>query len=115
MNYDNYYQQSFDWELTFIVGLGVFSVVILMWYFWASSYRYSSERISNKMRSKYQVTLLDNEYLSVDNAGINANNTVCAATMNIKDKGDARILRSEKVSMLVKNTCSAVQPGCVSL
>ena len=118
MSFINYYpvQKEFDYELMVYCGLGITLGVILIWYLWAINYRYSSERIADKLLKKYAGTVNDNQTVLADNGQLSPDGTKASAVITVRDKGIVTSAVTQEVySLPVRSTCSLMDKACISL
>lgn len=101
-------------KITIILTLIIVSVVILLWYNWATSYRYSGDKIGDKILAKYYDTPPETQYLDVVNGKLNNNNTA-QATIQYKNKSDGKVVKEKNVSLNVLTNCSILNKSCIEL
>ena len=118
MSFINYYpvRKEFDYELMIYCGLGITLAILLAWYLWAVNYRYSSERIADKLLKKYAGPVSDNQTVLADNGQLSPDGTKASAVITIRDKGiSTSSVTQELYSLPVRNTCSPIDKTCISL
>lgn len=118
MSFINYYpvQKEFDYELMVYCGLGITLGVILIWYLWAINYRYSSERIADKLLKKYTKPVNDNQTVLADNGQLSQDRTKASAVITVRDKGIITSdITQEVYSLPVRSKCPLMDKTCISL
>lgn len=103
---------KFNWWLTLKISFVLFIIIIIVWFIFATNYRYSSDRISAQMRSKYTATLTDDQYLDVSNPYISGN--IAFTTMEIHSKNDMSLIDATIFKLPIKDSCSPLDVTCVT-
>ena len=118
MSFINYYpvRKEFDYELMIYCGLGVTLTILFAWYLWAVNYRYSSERIADKLLKKYAGPVSDNQAILADNGQLSPDGTKASAVITVRDKGiSTSAVTQELYSLPVRSICSPIDKTCISL
>ena len=111
MSFINYYPKPFDYELLIYCCLGIVLLGLLMWFLWARSYRYSSERIADKLSKKYNKSIRDGETILASDGKLNGN--MASATITISDRNDNNT--QELFTLPVILDCSILNNNCIAL
>jgi len=110
---------KFSWSTVIYTALGIFFIVLCIWYYGASEYRYSSERIARRMRSKYVKASPKDQFLDISDAELIENGTKAKAMANMKDIATGNIMSSEvmTISILSDAKCPMYpkKMDCISL
>lgn len=103
-------------SLIFYITISTVIICILLWYIWGSYfYRYSSERIADKILKKYNKQPNDNQVIFADNGKLIDNNMV-SAVVTIRDKNIySKPISQEIYSLPIKNICSPIDKSCIKL
>jgi hypothetical protein len=110
---ENYYKKLFLAELLFLF------IVILIWFIYGINYRYSEERIGNKILTKYKI----NPTLEKDNFPMIADNSMKLSNdkssveivINLINKNTGDITSSELIKWNISNNCHNLLPNCIKL
>jgi hypothetical protein len=87
-----------------------------VWYLWGRSYRYSSERIADKLLRKYNKPTTDTQVILSENGQLSPDGTKASAVMTVLDKGINVSIESQEVFTLpVRDNCSPLDKSCISL
>ncbi len=108
--------KPFEFDTMLYFGLGITVAVLIVWFVWATDYRYSSDRISNRMISKYNKPVRDDQTILADNGKLSADKRTAQAVITIRDKGiDSISTQQEVYSLPVRDNCSPMDKSCLSL
>jgi hypothetical protein len=97
------------------------SFIIIIWIIWAyKSYRYSDERISQKIMKKYNMgggKKIDSttEYVKAVNIVLNSDKTRVTCNIDVLNKETNELIRREKFSLSVKEACSPLLSTCITI
>jgi hypothetical protein len=122
MNSDNNYEKynsensdKFSFKTMFISAFVIFALILCIWYYYVNEYRYSSERIADKLLKKYNKPVDKMQTLRASSGVVNATKTRASAVMTIQNKDiDASASSVEVFSLDIKD-CSPADNTCISL
>lgn len=118
MSFINYYpvRKEFDYELMIYTAVGICAAVLLAWYLWSVEYRYSSERIADKLLKKYPGPVRDDQTVLSDNGQLSPDGLKASAVITVRDKGiSTTAITQELYSLPVRSSCSPIDKTCISL
>jgi hypothetical protein len=123
MSFINYYpvlqQPEFDYFIMLFTAAIIPLVVWIIWYVYAINYRYSSDRIENKLLKKYDKPINDNQTINASEGQVITNaasNSIASALITIRDKGIHNVLSTHELySLPVNATCSPMDKTCITL
>jgi hypothetical protein len=110
----------FSIKLTILVSLGFILITVIIWIYWSYTiYRYSSDRVGNKLLNKYSKikTDIDNDkqYINPINVKVDHIKNIASANMQILNKEDNTVISSSDFSAKINSDCSPLNLTCVSL
>lgn len=110
-----------SFSIVIVTAILFSSFIIIIWIIWAhKSYRYSDERISQKIMKKYNMVggkKIDStaEYVKAVNIVLNSDKTRVTCNIDVLNKETNELIRREKFSLSVKETCSPLLSTCITL
>jgi hypothetical protein len=120
----NYYNNSdfkystndgFSYKTMILTTVIIVVCVLAIWYIYANNYRYSDERICDKLRKKYNKKITDTQVMVIKDGRINEDKTVASATITIQSKDIASIVSSVETLSLPVMSCAPNDNTCVEL
>lgn len=118
MSFINYYQKrdEFDYELMMYCVICVTMGVLIIWYIWALNYRYSSERIADKLLKKYDGIVQANQTIIANNGQISLDKSKASAEITVTDNNlDASVVSQNIFTLPINDKCSPLSKTCISL
>ncbi len=120
MSFINYYpnqkKSEFSYSTVLYTAVLTTSLVCVLWYSYAINYRYSSDRIEDKLLRKYDKPIGDNQTINARNGQINSAKTMATAIITVSDKGMEYVpSKSEVFSLPVISNCKPTEKTCISL
>ena len=125
MSFTNYYREEngFNYELAIYCAVILVLIAIYVWYKWSINYRYSSDRIEDKLLKKYS-QLKDvsensaknaNQVMLADQGQLSSDGRTASAVITIREKDIETIANQVSFSLPVKSSCSPIDTTCISL
>ena len=116
-DYSNQLSDGFSYLLTVLIIVLITGLVCIIWFVWAAYYyRYSSDRISDKLLKKYDKIVDSDHTILATNGQINTNKTLASALITIRNKGIKITESTQEVYQLpVLLDCSPMNKKCISL
>ena len=112
----NINESKFSIKIILLTAISIFIVVLIIWFYYAIQYRYSSERIADKLRKKYKVEIDDKTRTLLSSGGkINALGTHASTIIIIKNKDMEGNDVISKLFTLPIRDCSPADYNCVEL
>ena len=128
MNYDNNYplpdnnyplpdnDTGFSFSVMFITAIAIVIIILGIWFYFAIQYRYSSERIAEKLRKKYKKEITDLQTLIVGSGYFNNDaKTHVSAPITIQNKDIEGSASTVQIFTLPVKECSPIDYTCVEL
>ena len=112
---NNLGSDKFSFKTMFISAFVIFGLILCVWYYYVTEYRYSSERIADKLLKKYDKPVEKMQTLVASSGVINDTKTRASAVMTIQNKDINATASSVEVFSLDIRDCSPVDNTCVSL
>jgi len=111
-----YMKPKFNITFMLCVVLVIVIGILVIWYVWAIQYRYSPERIENKLIAKYPEEIPETLTLSASKGYISADRKKASALMTVKTKDIRGEIKSQKTfTLAVDPNCSQINNSCIQL
>lgn len=115
-NYNYPEEEGFSYSTVIYVSLGLSLLAILLWFWWATNYRYSLERIENKLLTKYTGPLANDESLIAKNVAITDDKKRVTGTLIVRKQDVAgTVVAQSDIVLPVRDDCSPISKLCVNL
>jgi hypothetical protein len=124
----NYYKPKEEFSLLtgVYIGVGIAALVILAYIYWTYTvYRYSSERVGDKLLTKFKLlhknddppVYVDDDvkYVSHDSGLTDLARTNAHTNIIIKDKVNQNVLGMTSFQASISDTCSPMSSSCIRL
>ncbi len=116
LNYDDEEEEvGFCFKNVIISTLIIIFIVLGIWFFCAIRYRYSNERVSEKLRKKYKNSIEKTQTLLASDGKVNDDKTQATAVMTIQNKDIEGSDSKSKIFTLPIKDCSPFDYTCVEL
>lgn len=117
---------EFDWMTSIYIGLGIFLLVVLIYLYWCYTvYRYSPERVADKLITKFKAKNKqldppkyvedDRKEFGIEIATLNAAQTIASAQVQFRDKETHNVIEYIPFTATNKPTCSPLDNSCIRL
>ena len=119
-------QEGFSWTTGVYIGVGIAIAVILVYiYFAYNVYRYSAERVGDKLLSKFKLAHADDDskqyedddrkFLANDGGVTNSTKTSAYTNILVKDKVSQAVLSMTSFSASIRDDCAPSSSTCIAL
>ncbi len=117
MSFNNYYtapvvKKEFNIWLAIWIAVGIVVITLILWYQYGVNYRYSSERIADRLSKKYNKPLTaDQTVIATDGKLID--HTTASALISISGR-DLETTTPVLYSLPIIDDCSPIDKTCIS-
>lgn len=118
MSFINYYpaaEKKKEFEVIQAVywGLGITACFLLLWFTYGTEYRYSSERIADRLSKKYNKPVGEDQTIIATNGKISTDGKTASAWIRISDR-NASVNPEELFKLPIVDGCSPLVKTCVN-
>ncbi len=120
MSFNNYYpvyevKKEFDVLLAIWIAVGIVAVTVILWYLYGLNYRYSSERIADRLSKKYNKPIAADQTLIATDGKLftDGQSNFASAEFKISSR-DLETTKPVTYSLPVVEGCSPIDKTCVS-
>lgn len=106
-------KEEFEIKIAIYWGLGITISMLIIWYIYGTEYRYSSERIAERLSKKYNKPITEYQTVIATDGKLSADGTEASALIRISNRDSSG--PTEIFTLPVISDCSPLVKSCISL